>query len=618
MVGRAKSEMKMRQLSREEQDWVMDWAMAAYHAEQAKSGPRQKKGLRAICTEVQQAYLLETGNEVKLNFKTLSNLTKGGQKLADFNAEKSWLTASEADLVIEYAQEVAARGFPLSHRRLREHVEDICRAKFGAEWEGLGENWTYQFIEKHSERLSCYTPRPLDTSRAQAVNPIFMAEYFWLLSDILEMGDDGGHIAPECCFRVDESGFQSGLGGASNNRVIRASGKKVQYEQQDGNQENITIIITICADGTSLPPAVILKGQAYQSNWTQENPANAFLGYSKKGWTNGEIGALWIEQFDRFTKQKDAGGSCLSMVTTPTTPAASWNTLGTTRSMLSLKEYTLPTRTGVFPFNPDVVTPEMMAPSLETSRQGHMPCPFQPCNDQDSGPSSPTSQHTSLTPIRGSLTAIQGSSGTFLVSTSPMKSSSHVPSLPVAPILPEKKHSSYRVLLEAEPMMDCERMLQSALHDSEARASGYKQRVIHQQAALVLHSHYLERAQAELHAKEEKQKKGKNYKLMGDGSEFFNKVLEHKTLMLAEADAREVRRIQREERNGLMAKWRVQESKRKARNKEKHCHWQEKVKDWEAERDLTKAEKRQPSKARIAASSLSWVGNSYHRAYHFP
>ena len=35
------------------------------------------------------------------------------------------------------------------------------------------------------------------------------------------------------------------------------------------------VIVTVCADGSSTPPTVILKGQAFQVKWTQGNPANA-------------------------------------------------------------------------------------------------------------------------------------------------------------------------------------------------------------------------------------------------------------------------------------------------------------------------------------------------------
>ncbi|KAH9165070.1 hypothetical protein EDB89DRAFT_1858704, partial [Lactarius sanguifluus] len=38
------------------------------------------------------------------------------------------------------------------------------------------------------------------------------------------------------------------------------------------NRENITVLPTICADGTTLPPTVIYKGESFQVKWLQNNP----------------------------------------------------------------------------------------------------------------------------------------------------------------------------------------------------------------------------------------------------------------------------------------------------------------------------------------------------------
>ena len=72
-------------------------------------------------------------------------------------------------------------------------------------------------------------------------------------------------------YAADECGVMSL--GRTKQQVIGASGKMIQHQQGDGGCENTTIIITICADGSSLKPSVIFKGQAFQVKWDQENPA---------------------------------------------------------------------------------------------------------------------------------------------------------------------------------------------------------------------------------------------------------------------------------------------------------------------------------------------------------
>ena len=78
----------------------------------------------------------------------------------------------------------------------------------------------------------------------------------------------------ENIYGSDESVFQTGT-GLSNEKVIGAAGKRIQHQQKTGNRENIIVVVTICADGTSVPPAVIFKGSKYLIKWKQDNPTNA-------------------------------------------------------------------------------------------------------------------------------------------------------------------------------------------------------------------------------------------------------------------------------------------------------------------------------------------------------
>ncbi|KAI0045573.1 hypothetical protein FA95DRAFT_1465332, partial [Auriscalpium vulgare] len=70
-------------------------------------------------------------------------------------------------IVVAYAISLAERGFPLNHKRIKEHVDEICRAKLGDKFpeSGVGKKWTYRFVEKHSEQLQHYWSHPLDHSR---------------------------------------------------------------------------------------------------------------------------------------------------------------------------------------------------------------------------------------------------------------------------------------------------------------------------------------------------------------------------------------------------------------------------------------------------------------------
>ncbi|KIM72257.1 hypothetical protein PILCRDRAFT_82026 [Piloderma croceum F 1598] len=171
----------------------MEQAVAMYHAEQAKVVPEKKKSLHIVCREIESEHKRATGREVHLDPSTLNRLYKGGQRLTNFNATKSWLLKGEVEKVIEYALTTAERGFPLSHQRLKEHVDDICHARLGDKFLAaeVGANWTERFVTKHSKWLTMYTPRLLDSKQAWAINPTTNAAWFKLLGETLESGDDG-------------------------------------------------------------------------------------------------------------------------------------------------------------------------------------------------------------------------------------------------------------------------------------------------------------------------------------------------------------------------------------------------------------------------------------------
>ncbi|KZP14785.1 hypothetical protein FIBSPDRAFT_692831, partial [Athelia psychrophila] len=104
-----------------------------------------------ICEEVARDWRSETGHEVKLSYSTLRNHVNGGKSLSDFNAEKKLLEQVEEDVVVEFLREMGDRGFPLNHRRVKEHVDEILHARLGKECpaEGVGRKWTSRFVERH-------------------------------------------------------------------------------------------------------------------------------------------------------------------------------------------------------------------------------------------------------------------------------------------------------------------------------------------------------------------------------------------------------------------------------------------------------------------------------------
>jgi len=271
MVGRAKSIAEKAAFTKRQHDALMSRAVVAYLAELEKPN-RGRRGLRTICRDFEQLHLNETGLFIPLSFATLSRLADGGRTREEANLHRRWLTTIEEDLIVSFVIEMGARGFPLSHRRIKEHVNRIARARLGDKFpaQGAGKNWTARFMLRHSERIKMADSRPLEDKRGRAVNPHANAYYWNDLGDVIGKYK----IKRKTTFGSDEIGVVGR--GAERERVATSRTKKgPQYQQRAGTRENTTVIVTICADGTSIPPTVIFKGAAYKVSWGDNNPLKA-------------------------------------------------------------------------------------------------------------------------------------------------------------------------------------------------------------------------------------------------------------------------------------------------------------------------------------------------------
>lgn len=50
---------------------------------------------------------------------------------------------------------------------------------------------------------------------------------------------------------------------------------RCQHLQQGGTKENITVLVTICADGTALPPTIVFKNKELPEDIHHNNIAKA-------------------------------------------------------------------------------------------------------------------------------------------------------------------------------------------------------------------------------------------------------------------------------------------------------------------------------------------------------
>jgi hypothetical protein len=113
------------------------------------------KGTCTVANDIVLLYKRETGLDIKIDHGFLIRQANRCQTKAQANVAGSWLTPEETEVIIQYAHECSDRGFPLSHRRLKEHVDEILWGSNvnGFPLSGVGKQWMQCFITKYSKRL---------------------------------------------------------------------------------------------------------------------------------------------------------------------------------------------------------------------------------------------------------------------------------------------------------------------------------------------------------------------------------------------------------------------------------------------------------------------------------
>jgi hypothetical protein len=170
-----------------------------------------------------------------------------------------------------------------------------------------GKNWVSRWLNQNTSSLGSRYLQALDIERKRADSVQYYRAYFGMMERKIKQYN----VLPENVYNMDEKGFLIGYLKKSRRVYSKSAweGGKVGQVMQDGNREWITIVATICGDGTALPPCLIYQGKTgnIQEAWLEDFDStihNAQFNSSPSGWTSDEIGRAWLEVFEKQTKEK--------------------------------------------------------------------------------------------------------------------------------------------------------------------------------------------------------------------------------------------------------------------------------------------------------------------------
>jgi hypothetical protein len=258
MANKALSEHVKAQKQRKLKEAKLCKAVDAYRDELQKD-MHMRKGARTIAQDF----------GIPKQWRTIVNRAQGKRSAMEFSKDRQKLTPAEEGVLKNFILESAERGFPMTLRQIEDYANLILRNRQGPEYQPVGESWGGRFLDRHREILQTHWSKPLDTQRARAMTPEAKKNWFELVENFVVKAE----IRPEDTYGMDETGCPPSDQGTE--KVVGGRGTKTQHKQGSADRENVTAIVTICADGTTLHPTVIYKGQNFMKKWQDDNVSHA-------------------------------------------------------------------------------------------------------------------------------------------------------------------------------------------------------------------------------------------------------------------------------------------------------------------------------------------------------
>jgi hypothetical protein len=211
------------------------------------------------------------------------------------------LNDKQEEELINYIHHLCERCLPPTPKIVANIAQELCGRK-------PSKNWSSRFVARHKHRLDARYLNTIDLARHRADSRSNYEAYFAIIGQKIEEYK----ISADNMYNMDEKGFL--IGRLQKTRRIFT---RELYERgnlagagQDGSREWITVVATICADGTRLSPALIYKAMSgnLQDTWLNDfepEEHDCHFASSPNGWTSNELGYSWVTGlFEKETASK--------------------------------------------------------------------------------------------------------------------------------------------------------------------------------------------------------------------------------------------------------------------------------------------------------------------------
>lgn len=160
--------------------------------------------------------------------------------------------------------------------------------------------WVYRFMKQLPNGFKCQKQKPIDPKQMESEDVSRVA--FWY--DQFEILMQQYQIQPSDLYNFDEIGFLEGQGWARS--VITQNPERNENIGSSFSWNSLTIIECASADGSVLPPCIILKGSHFLEDWVTHSimPESWLLATSENGFITDQIAFKWTQHFNEYSKKQ--------------------------------------------------------------------------------------------------------------------------------------------------------------------------------------------------------------------------------------------------------------------------------------------------------------------------
>ena len=220
---------------------------------------------------------------------------------AQYHDSTRLLNNVQENELLKYIRRLCERCLPPTPKILASIAHEICGKK-------PSKNWAARFVARHRAQIDARYLNTLDLARHKADSRASYEHYFDMVGARIREYD----MLPANTYKMDKKGFLVGRLQKTQRvftRDLYEQGKLVGAGQ-DGSREWITVVATICADGTHLSPTLIYKAVSgsLRDTWLdgfEPRRQSCYFTSSPNGWTNDELGYSWLTGlFEKETAAK--------------------------------------------------------------------------------------------------------------------------------------------------------------------------------------------------------------------------------------------------------------------------------------------------------------------------